>query len=320
MRPAFSVIFFTVVSGAGYGLLALAGALAAAEKLPRTAGTWVFFLGLALTAAGFLSSTFHLGHPERAWRALTQWRTSWLAREGVLAILTFPIVGGFALLWLFGPEMLPAALLAILISLGAAATTLVSLAALMATAMIYASLKTIQRWHNGWVPAGYFAFALLTGGMWLNLIARLTRDGDGLFYLVALAALAATAFVKLGYWRFIDQSRSASTAESATGLGNFGKVRLLDPPHTEENFLLHEMGFRIARKHARKLRSIALLAGFVVPAAALLLAYLLSGQLVEIALATLAVVSAMLGTLVERWLFFAEAKHTVMLYYGQAES
>ncbi len=32
--------------------------------------------------------------------------------------------------------------------------------------------------------------------------------------------------------------------------------------------------------------------------------------------ATLAAVSATAGVLVERWLFFAEAKHVVTLYYG----
>jgi sulfite dehydrogenase (quinone) subunit SoeC len=33
-------------------------------------------------------------------------------------------------------------------------------------------------------------------------------------------------------------------------------------------------------------------------------------------LVTLAVVAAAAGVTVERWLFFAEAEHVVMLYYG----
>ena len=33
-------------------------------------------------------------------------------------------------------------------------------------------------------------------------------------------------------------------------------------------------------------------------------------------LAVLAAASALLGVLIERWLFFAEARHTVTLYYG----
>jgi DMSO reductase anchor subunit len=118
------------------------------------------------------------------------------------------------------------------------------------------------------------------------------------------------AALKLGYWRFIDRSRGAGTAESATGLGRFGRVRLLDPPHTEENYLLKEMGYRIARRHAAKLRAIAALLGFVLPLGLVLAAPRLLGLV--------AALSASAGVLVERWLFFAEAKHAVTLYYGAA--
>jgi DMSO reductase anchor subunit len=38
--------------------------------------------------------------------------------------------------------------------------------------------------------------------------------------------------------------------------------------------------------------------------------------LLQAALAVLAAISALLGAMLERWLFFAEARHTVMLYYG----
>ncbi|MEJ5792708.1 hypothetical protein, partial [Salmonella enterica] len=71
--------------------------------------------------------------------------------------------------------------------------------------------------------------------------------------------------VKLAYWRSIDVGRAASTAETATGLGRFGRVRPLDPPHTSANYLLNEMGYRLARKHAAKLRGYALALAFVVP-------------------------------------------------------
>ena len=63
-----------------------------------------------------------------------------------------------------------------------------------------------------------------------------------------------------------------ATAGSATGLGRFGRVRLFAAPHTEENYLLQEMGYKVARKHALKLRRIAWLAGFCGPILALLIA------------------------------------------------
>ena len=91
MHPPYSVIFFTTTSGAGYGLLALMGIFNLICWLPETPWFGLAGLGTALTLiiAGLLSSTFHLGHPERAWRAMTQWRSSWLSREGVVSVLTF---------------------------------------------------------------------------------------------------------------------------------------------------------------------------------------------------------------------------------------
>ena len=96
---------------------------------------------------------------------------------------------------------------------------------------------------------------------------------------------------------------------------------MLDEPHTEENYLLREMGYRIARRHAAKLRRVAMAAGFAVPLAALALAWLLRGGVASAVLALAAAVAATAGVLVERWLFFAEATHTVALYYrGEAGS
>jgi DMSO reductase anchor subunit len=73
------------------------------------------------------------------------------------------------------------------------------------------------------------------------------------------------------------------------------------------------MGFRIARKHRLRLRTVARVTGFAVPILATLAALLFPGGALA---AAIAVLSAGLGLVVERWLFFAEAKHTVMLYYG----
>jgi DMSO reductase anchor subunit len=127
-----------------------------------------------------------------------------------------------------------------------------------------------------------------------------------------LVVIATAWWVKERYWRFIDISTAPSTIASATGLGRRGKVRMLEPPNTEENYLLKEMGFRVARKHRVRLRMIARVTAFIVPFLATLIALFAA----SILFAGVAVASAALGLVVERWLFFAEAKHTVMLYYG----
>ncbi|WP_374446375.1 dimethyl sulfoxide reductase anchor subunit family protein [Stella sp.] len=308
MHPALSVIVFTTASGAGYGLLALVGILAPLGFLPTGSGFGLAATALALAAiaGGLASSTLHLGHPERAWRALSQWRSSWLSREGLLAVLTFVPAGLFAALWVLGGAVSP--VWGVLSAIGATVTV-------YSTAMIYASLKPVQRWNNGWVAPNYLAMAAMTGAVWLHLVCRLFGWPSDIVAGIAIVATLTALLLKLGYWRFIDGSAAASTPESATGLGRIGKVRLLEAPHTSENYLLEEMGFRIARKHATALRRIALLAGFVLPLLLTLIALLIPGPAGALA-ALLAAPAAIAGVLVERWLFFAEARHTVTLYYG----
>ena len=232
-------------------------------------------------------------------------------REGVAALLTYLPAGLFGIGWVFlGRADGIWALFGLLSAAGAVATV-------YCTAMIYRSLKPIRHWHNGWVVPVYLAFAAMTGVLWLGALVRLFGPGAAWVDILALAAIGATWALKAGYWRHVDGGESASTPETATGLGAFGTVRLLDPPHSQDNYLMREMGFQIARKHAAKLRRLAVLLGAVTPAA-LTLALLLALSGWPAALAALAAaLAASAGTLIERWLFFAEARHTVTLYYGE---
>ncbi|MGO8916122.1 MAG: dimethyl sulfoxide reductase anchor subunit family protein [Stellaceae bacterium] len=312
MHPALSIILFTVASGAGYGLLALAGAFAASGLLPDD--PWFGLAALALALAGIgtglVSSTGHLGRPERAWRALSQWRSSWLSREGVaaLASLVPAALLGLALLegWRDPALMLALGLL----------TVMLAVVTVACTAMIYRSLRPIRQWHHGLVLPNYLALALMTGALWFAALATLWGERVAPALGIALVAIALAAALKLAYWSAIDRAPATLTAEAATGLLGGGAVRLFEAPHSQDNYLLKEMGFRIARKHAAKLRRIALAAGFVLPF--LLVAAAALSSVLAAPAAILAALSGTAGVLVERWLFFAEAKHTVMLYYGAA--
>jgi DMSO reductase anchor subunit len=308
LNPAPSIVFFTTASGAGYGLLFWLGALRAfgwGAEAPSL-GAAGAALALALVTAGLLSSLAHLGNPQRAWRAFSQWRSSWLSREGVAAVLTYPpaLLFLFAL-WSGWPVAATVAGLAA--AAGAAATV-------YCTAMIYASLETVRQWRHPLVVPGYFAMAAFSGAALLAALAALWGAGRLLPAPAALAALGGLAAIGLkhAYWRAVDAGLPGPTREGATGLGAIGRVRPLDPPHTQQNYLLREMGFRVARKHAARLRAIALAAGFAVPA--VLAALALAGAPAAPLLA-LGALLALLGVLVERWLMFAEATHTVMLYY-----
>ncbi len=314
MHPAYSVIFFTTATGAGYGMLALFGLAAVFGLLPADRGFAVASLVVAyvLIVSGLLSSTFHLGHPERAWRALSQWRSSWLSREGVLAIAAFGPTGLFAYGGVIMSET--GGVFALAGLLGAVTCGLT----VYATSMIYASLRTVRAWTDRWVTPVYLGLSLATGALLANALAHgfgVALELDG----IAAAGLILAAVLKAGYWRSIDGRGGDSTPESATGLGNLGAVRLLDPPHTGTNFLMTEMGYRVAQQHAAKLRRIAFVAGIAVPFVLTVTAMVSTGVLPAIA-AILAVLSAAIGVLIERWLFFAEAKHTVTLYYGAADA
>jgi sulfite dehydrogenase (quinone) subunit SoeC len=311
MHPALSIVFFTTASGAGFALMILLGIAAPLGLLPLSPsfGFVALAIGFLLAAGGLASSSLHLGRPERAWRAFSQWRSSWLSREGVFSVLTFLPAAVFGVGWVvFGTT-------AGLVGLCGLLTAALAVTTIYCTGMIYASLTPIHQWRNPWVVPNYFALGLMSGCLLLHFFARLWEPrAPGVAVLTMIAILAAW-WTKKGYWRAIDTTSAPSTIASATLLGRRGKVRLFEAPHTEENYLLKEMGFSIARKHRTRLRRLVRLAGFGLPLLLTLLA-LLFGGVIGVVAAGVAVLSAALGVVIERWLFFAEAKHTVTLYYG----
>lgn len=320
MHPAFSVIVFTTLSGAGYGLLIAVALAVLLEGSPANALLALVGLALALVTIGLLSSLAHLGKPLRAWRSFSQWRTSWLSREGVMAVLTYvPALAMAALLLPNLPSNDASALVprgnvaGIAVSIAVIA---LSLATIVCTAMIYASLKPIPAWRQRWVVPGYLAFALLSGTALLG--AGLAVSGNGAAATTsALAAIIAalallTAAIKHAYWREIDATALPATRGDAVGLPG-RDVSVFERPHTDDNYLTREMGFVVARKHAPRLRVIALALFTALPLLATLGAWLMPAS--APVMLPLAALGVMTGALIERWLFFAQARHLVTLYY-----
>jgi DMSO reductase anchor subunit len=327
MKPALSLVFFTVGSGAGLGLsiwLVLAqwgwAAAGGAPSAPGAAGAggppaaalmaWAGALSLVLVVLGLLSSTQHLANPRNAWRALARVKTSWLSREALCALL-----------WL------PLALIHGLLSLRESAATsitgplllVLSVLTVFSTAMIYGCLRTVPRWRSWHTPVIFLLHALLSGGLlWATLRAALAPTASlpsgGL--LVSLAALTLT--VTFLYYAKFSQ-RLTATLNQALAVpmtappGHVqGTVRLLDTGHAHRTFLTQEFGFVLAREHAQRLRTLMVLLSAVLPMLLLLLAPPIFPVLVAASLCFLA------GALVQRWLFFAQAEHVVRLYHGQS--
>ncbi|CUH78244.1 DMSO reductase anchor subunit (DmsC) [Tritonibacter multivorans] len=310
MHPAYSVIVFTTSSGAGYGLLFWLSLAHIAGVLPGE-GWLPFFsvaVALALITVGLLSSTLHLGHPERAIGAFSQWRSSWLSREGVAAVFTYIPAGLLALIWLMGIETGVTQLLALLSAVGAVVTV-------YCTGMIYGSLRTIRQWHKGLTPLVYLTLGSATGALLLAVLMAFLGSAPAWVAILVLINMLVAGSLKLSYWRQIDADPGQYTTEMATGLGgNGGSVRPLDPPHTMPNFVMREMGYQVARKHAASLRRLSAIALFAAPIVAVLIATLASGGAAVLYL--IATLAAAWGVATERWLFFAEAEHVSQLYYG----
>jgi DMSO reductase anchor subunit len=310
MHPAYSVILFTTASGAGYGLLFLLAVLRAMGVGPaeRWFGATALALALGLITFGLLSSTVHLGRPERAWRAFAQWRSSWLSREGIASVLTYAPALVLGVLWMVpdAPELLAVSV--------ASLTAICAAITVWCTAKIYSSLPTIRQWDNALVPWVYLTMGLASGAV--LLIALLDLFGlDQMFSpLVVTAAVAAALITKLAYWRSIDREPPRYSMGEATGLGRGTGVRQWEVPHTSQNFVMKEMGYQVARGHARKLRTMVI-AAFIATVILMLLSAVVP-EPAAIVVDLLAVLAIGFGVLVERWLFFAEATHVAMLYYG----
>lgn len=289
MHPAPSVIAFTVLSGMGFGLLAFLGL-----GLPVPEGWTAFFhwgLGYALAVGGLSVSTLHLGQPKRALKAFSRWQTSWLSREAWTSVATLLVLAPMALSDIFG--------LGLPRGVGQLGAVLAVLT-VFTTSMIYAQLKTVPRWNSPTTQGLFFSF-MASGGAILSGNSKIALAG------CALTALALLTAFKIGDKAF---AKAAQTTGTATGLNRVGSVKVFEQPHTSPNYLMREMIHVVARKHAEKLRLIALGASAAVPFLLLLLP-------ASPALFAVAALIHLLGALTARWLFFAEAQHVVGLYYGQ---
>jgi DMSO reductase anchor subunit len=308
MKPAFSVILFTVSSGAGYGLFMLAvlfelfGIGGGLARMPLLiAGV----LALVLITVGLLASTAHLANPKNAWRSFFRFKTSWLSREGVFAVIFYP----FALLYLLGVylgggETPGWANLAGVIAVADAIVTL------FCTGMIYASLKTIRQWSSPLVPANFLVLAFATGSLLLLAIAEEQFVGAPGVVGLAAVLIGAAAIIKAIYFFWIARA-AGPTINTATGFTR-ARVRLLDPGHTHGTFLTHEFGYQPAPGLVKVLKVGVFVLAYLVPLLLLGAASAAPGSGAMI----LAAVSGLIGAGVERWLFFAEARHVVNLYHG----
>ena len=315
MRPAFSVVFLTTLSGAGQGLLL---ALFGVELLAHLHPEWAplqavprqFYIcgaGLAvvLGALGLLASVFHLGHPERAWRAIAMWRTSWLSRE----CLALPLFLGTTFLyglahWMSSPWSL---------AIGAIAT-IASLGLFACTAMIYACLRFLQEWATPLTLVNFVLLGCASGFTIATACAAwLTPDIVPALGLAACVLIVAGCVSRVATLARNDRLHPRSTLQSATGI-QASKVRQISRGFTASAFNLREFFHGQSDTTMQWVKWGFIVAAFLVPLA--LVAQALHSLSATLLLAACVIQYA--GLVAERWFFFAQARHPQNLYYQRA--
>ena len=319
MKPAVSVIFLTTLIGAGQGLfvayysaewLVLLGMLGTpARDLSVLAAS----LGLGLLVAGLGASFFHLGHPERAWRAAAMWRTSWLSREVIALPAAMLLIALFALAEYQGAAApwfrLGTVPVAPSLALGFVALLAV-LALYVCTAMIYTCLKFLREWHSPLTVLNFFLMGSASGFTLAAVVSA--AGGDGLVDYFATTAVILTLLALGGRTAALARNRRLrppATLQSAIGIQH-PNIRQLAQGAMGGSFntraFIHTYGPAVVRLA----RYFFLLAGFAIPA--LLLA--LRGD-DPLAWCGFALALQFTGLLVERWYFFIEAEHPQNVYY-----
>jgi DMSO reductase anchor subunit len=315
MRPAFSVIFLTTLIGAGQGLfLALYSAEVGARFGWLERPGVVFLAGgsavvCLLMVLGLVASIFHLGRPERGWRAASRWRTSWLSREIIVlpAFIAGAIAYGAAH-WLAAAHSVepPVSTLAI-----GAATSVLSLALFVCTGMIYACLKFLQEWASPLTVVNYVLLGSASGFTLATACAAIVEPGLTPFF--GACALVSTAVALVGRSAALIRNarlRPRSTLQTAIGIKHPRVVQKAQGMmggafNTREFFHGRKRGF------LRSVKWCFLLLAFAVPAA------LVAAGLASASPALLAAAFGLqyVGLLAERWFFFAQANHPQNLYY-----
>lgn len=309
MKPAWSVILFTTLAGVGQGLfLALftVQSYALFGLLPAPDGHLFYAHGslgaLVLLAAGLVASFFHLGRPERAWRAAAMWRTSWLSREVIVLPGFIALAAAYALThaWLRDESFVVGAL-----------ASLAALVLFMCTGMIYACIRFLREWATALTPLNFTLLGCANGFTLAAALAGWLAPPQARFFLAgALGFTLAALLGRAAAWQRNARLLPKSTLQTAIGIKH-PRIEQRSQGFMGGSFNTKEFFHGRSEATLRSLRWVALACGFALPLA-LLAAALASGAG---AWALLAFALQYLGLLAERWLFFAEARHPQNLYY-----
>lgn len=327
MHPAFSVVFLTTLIGAGQGLfLALytAQSYAAVELLPaQDARFYVLgsLISLALLIGGLVASFFHLGHPERAWRSATRWRTSWLSREVIVlpAMMGAVFVYGFVhwLGWDLSVVGISTNVPGDLTLVIGAGGTLLAFTLFLCTGMIYACIKFLQEWASWLTVVNYTLFGGASGFLLATAYAAYMSPELVKFYAAWTVIITAAVFVT----RVASLIRNArlkpkSTLQTAIGVRH-QRIEQKSQGFMGGSFNTREFFHGVRPLLFKSIKWIFLILVFPLPMLLLWAGLSLHAHGLEQAAYVFSAAFGVqyVGLLAERWFFFAQSNHPQNLYY-----
>jgi DMSO reductase anchor subunit len=322
MRPAISIIFLTTLIGAGQGLfLALySGQVYSTFKvLPVQDPLHFYALGslfaLVLLGLGLFSSFFHLGRPERAWRAASQWRTSWMSREVIVLPAFMASVAAWGLIHFSGwnPSLLvirDSFNVDLALVTGAVATIL-CFALFLCTGMIYACMKMLQEWATPLTVVNYTLFGCASGFTLASVFAArqvsVQTEFFGGWAIILTVTVLITRVMSLVR---NERIRPKSTIQTAIGIRHAHITQKAQGAMTG-SFNTNEYFHGASKRKYKNVKWAFLLLVFPVP-----LCLVMAGLVTNLwGLYLAAFLVQYAGLFLERWFFFAQANHPQNLYY-----
>ena len=321
MHPAFSVIFLTTLIGLGQGLF-LALYTEQVYSILKVLQTQVYIeyfskasmVSLGLLVLGLIASFFHLGHPERAWRSATQWRTSWLSREVIVLPISMFFIFVYGCIYhfdlnatLFNVGEIP---INISLIVGFIAT-LMTFSLYVSTRMIYASIRFLQEWHSPLTVINYTLIGVASGFTLAAAIASEFAPGLLNFYTGWSIALIIIAFIFRLFSLLRNKNlRPKSTVQTAIGIRH-SQIKQISQGSMGGSFNTREYFHGKKESFVHSVKWIFIVMGFILPLLLLISNFYFNDQNILLA----AVLIQYIGLLFERWYFFADANHPQNIYY-----
>ena len=308
MHPSKSIIFFTVISGTGYGIFIglLFNILFMEISYSLSYKLFISLVSFLMIVLGLLSSTLHLGHPERAWRAFSQWKSSWLSREGLVSVITFFPMVLFYYFWINNINGYVFLLIILCIF---------SLLTIFCTGQMYATLKTIPSWNNSLVTPIYIFNGITVGSLFVYSINFYFNYNIFLYEKFIIITIILNLLLKISYWILIRQ-KTNTNIQTAVGIKS-KNISFFEGPHTGKNYLTTEMINKSNNKNNNFLRLTFCILTFIIPLYMInQYSTLIADQFILKLSMIFVFILALVGMIIERYLFFIQSKHVVGLYYG----